>query len=127
MADQDVDPEDHGRSEEISDKPSKKSRKSTKDKEYVYVLLNTDIPGTYKIGYHSGDSKSLIQRYITSIPHVQLRLLQESLRARDLEKDLLKALQKYRAINANGRYSEWLTCDFELIRTTLDQIQEENK
>lgn len=88
---------------------------------HIYVITDPErkLADKYKIGYHTGSKKKLDKRYITSMPNMEVMLFLEVSDAKILESKLLKVFQEYRVKNKNGKYSEWIKLEYEIIEGTI--------
>ena len=93
---------------------------------HIYVLTDPDKKalGKYKVGIHKGDYKSLISRYVTYLPNVQVLLFMSDDKCRNIETQIKKDLASFREENINGNDSEWYQCDLATILHKLTCLQQ---
>jgi hypothetical protein len=101
----------------------KKSTRPTKESG-VYVVSSKHEADQeyYKFGRHTGTKPKLITRYQTYIIRPEVFFFRYVDNYKQVESDVLKALDVYRIRNDNDRKLEWLHLPLEIIESTINKV-----
>lgn len=90
----------------------------------IYLISSKDRvkKNKYKFGKHTGTSVRLISRYITALikPIIFHFAIVEN--NDEIEKEVLRRLDKYRIVNSRGNKSEWLQTELIRIVDTINEV-----
>lgn len=102
-----------------------------KENTYIYILIDCNNNNLCKVGIHTGSKKKLINKYITAIPNIEIKLFKMINNPKIMEDEIKSCFEDYRVKNANGKLSEWYNINYKIIEryiqenSSIEELDEE--